>query len=108
MFRMASAAIADDCKIKSNGGLMFMKNNMKKEEIDYVTARILSKVNSTKKSSKTDENNSTFSDVQTGHCTPHTEHLQKEIGPGGLKCLGSRVFSLGFAVVSLVVFGSGF
>jgi hypothetical protein len=87
-----------------------MKNNSMKKEVEFenAEARILSKVNSTKKSSKTDENNSTFSDVKTGHCTPDTGNSNKEIGPGGFKCLGSRVFSLGFAVVSLVVFGSGF
>ncbi|MHA2407129.1 MAG: hypothetical protein ACXACA_01995 [Candidatus Ranarchaeia archaeon] len=87
-----------------------MKNNNMEKEVEFenVQARTLSKVNSTKKSSKADENNSTFSDVKTGHCTPETEHYKKEIGPGGHKCLVSRVFSLGFAVVSLVVFGSGF
>jgi hypothetical protein len=42
--------------------------------------RSIGKVNSTKKSSKTDENNSTFSDVQTGHCTPVTGNYKKEIG----------------------------
>jgi hypothetical protein len=64
---------------------------MKKEvEFDYAEARILSKVNSTKKSSKTDENNSTFSDVKTVHWTHDTVHSNKEIGPEGIDAFGGK------------------
>ena len=63
-----------------------MKNmNMKKEvEIDFVQARTLSKVISTKKSSKSQDSKPNSTDVKTGHCTPDTEHSNKEIGPEGI------------------------
>lgn len=62
-----------------------MKNNsMKKEEIGFVEARTLSKVNSPKIRSKSSNGKPNTIDVKTGHCTPDTEHYNKEIGPGGI------------------------
>ena len=60
---------------------MVTKNSKKDIEFDFVGARTLSKEDSTKNSDKSDDRNSEFSDVRTGHCTPETGHLQKEIGP---------------------------
>ena len=60
-----------------------VKKNMEKEvEFDFIRARTLSKEDSTKNSDKSDDRNSEFSDVNTGHCKPDTGHKEKEIGPG--------------------------
>ena len=58
--------------------------NMKKEEIEFIQARTLSKVISKKSSSKVDACKTNSTVVQTGHCTPVTVHSKKEIGPGGI------------------------
>jgi hypothetical protein len=62
--------------------MIFMKN-MKKEEIDFNSARTLSKVNSTKKESRSSKGKPSSTDVRTGHGNPETGNSKKEIGPGG-------------------------
>ena len=72
---------------------MVMKNSKNDVEFESIRARTLSKEDSTKKSDKSDGENSGFSDVKTGHCTHETGNLQKEIGPG-------ETFRFGFSVTS--------
>jgi hypothetical protein len=85
-----------------------MKNNsMKKEvEFDYAEARILSKVISTKKSSKSHDSKPNSSDVKTGHGTPVTGGFAVQLNGFSVQwTIEQCVVRL---VVSLVVFGSGF
>ena len=70
---------------------MVTKKSINVVESSFVGARTLSKEDSTKNSDKSDDRNSEFSDVNTGHCKPDTGHKEKEIGPG-------EKFRFGFSV----------
>jgi hypothetical protein len=79
-FLVKSSQSLSDFKME----MICMENNdMKKEEITFVEARTLSKVNSQKNSSKKTACKPDSTDDKTGHRNPDTGHYKKEIGPGG-------------------------
>jgi hypothetical protein len=67
------------------------KKGSKKANCGFVTAQSCPKAQLKKTGSKKAVSKTSFSDDNSGHCTPDTEHQKREIGPGEALSLGSRV-----------------